>query len=99
MTRRATVLDALEPLPTASLHRDDLERLGIAPGEPVTVASRRGPLTAYARCDDGVQPGQVFIPFCYREAAANLLTNEALDPEAKIPEFKFCGVRVEKGEG
>jgi formate dehydrogenase major subunit len=97
MTRRASVLNALEPLPTASLHRDDLARLGIAPGEPVTVASRRGALTAYARCEDGVQPGQVFIPFCYREAAANLLTNEALDPEAKIPEFKFCGVRVEKG--
>jgi formate dehydrogenase major subunit len=96
MTRRASVLDALEPLPTASLHRDDLARLGIAPGEPVTVASRRGTLTAYARSDDGVQPGQVFIPFCYQEAAANLLTNEALDPEAKIPEYKFCGVRVEK---
>ena len=94
MTRRASVLDALEPLPTASLHRGDLERLGIAPGELVTVASRRGALTAYARTDDGVQPGQVFIPFCYREAAANLLTNEALDPEAKIPEFKFCGVSV-----
>ena len=94
MTRRASVLDALEPLPTASLHRQDLERLGIAPGELVTVASRRGALTAYARTDDGVQPGQVFIPFCYREAAANLLTNEALDPEAKIPEFKFCGVSV-----
>ena len=94
MTRRASVLDALEPLPTASLHRDDLERLGVAPGELVTVASRRGALTAYARTDDGVQPGQVFVPFCYREAAANLLTNEALDPEAKIPEFKFCGVSV-----
>jgi len=94
MTRRASVLDALEPLPTASLHRDDLERLGIAPGDLVTVASRRGALTAYARSDDGVQPGQVFVPFCYREAAANLLTNEALDPEAKIPEFKFCGVSV-----
>jgi len=94
MTRRAKVLDALEPLPTASLHRDDLKRLGIAPGEPVTVASRRGQITAYARTDVGVQPGQVFVPFCYREAAANLLTIEALDPEAKIPEFKFCGVSV-----
>jgi len=97
MSRQSAVLDTLEPLPTASLHRDDLERLGIAPGEPVTVASRRGNLTAYARCDDGVQPGQVFIPFCYREAAANLLTNEALDPEAKIPEFKFCAVSIKPG--
>ncbi|MCP4284384.1 MAG: hypothetical protein GY792_08035, partial [Gammaproteobacteria bacterium] len=54
----------------------------------------------YARTDQGMQPGQVFLPFCYREAAANLLTNEALDPTAKIPEFKFCAVHVsaEKGD-
>jgi formate dehydrogenase major subunit len=97
MSRRSAVLDALEPLPTASLHREDLARLGVAPGDQVTIASRRGEVTAFARTDDGVQPGQVFIPFCYREAAANLLTNEALDPEAKIPEFKFCGVKVKKG--
>jgi formate dehydrogenase major subunit len=91
------VLDALEPLPTASLHREDLARLGLAPGEPVVIASRRGEVRAYARFGDGVQPGQVFLPFCYREAAANLLTNEALDPDAKIPEFKFCAVKVSRG--
>ncbi len=97
MTRRSSVLDALEPLPTASLHREDLARLGLAPGEPISIISRRGELHAYARTGDGVQPGQVFLPFCYREAAANLLTNEALDPDAKIPEFKFCAVKVSRG--
>lgn len=94
MTRRASVLDRIEPEPVAYLHRDDLDALGIRPGEPLQVASRRGAITAIARQDDGLQPGQVFLPFCYREAAANLLTNEALDPYAKIPGFKFCAVRV-----
>ena len=96
MTRRSKVLDALEPLPTASLHWEDLARLGLVPGEPISIISRRGELRAYARTGDGVQQGQVFLPFCYREAAANLLTNEALDPDAKIPEFKFCAVKVSR---
>ncbi|HSD61219.1 MAG TPA: formate dehydrogenase subunit alpha, partial [Burkholderiales bacterium] len=94
MTRRAGVLDAIEPLPTASLSRGDLKRLGIAPGEVITVSSRRGQVTLHARADDGIPEGTVFIPFCYYEAAANLLTNPALDPFAKIPEFKYCAVRV-----
>jgi formate dehydrogenase major subunit len=97
MTRRAGVLDALEPLPTASLNRVDLKRLGVAPGEVITVTSRRGRVALYARADDGIPKGAVFIPFCYAEAAANLLTNPALDPFAKIPEFKYCAVRVTRG--
>jgi formate dehydrogenase major subunit len=96
MTRRSAVLDAIEPVPTASLHWEDLARLGITPGALITIASRRGRIQAHARTGDGVQKGQVFLPFCYREAAANLLTNEALDPDAKIPEFKFCAVKVTK---
>jgi formate dehydrogenase major subunit len=94
MTRRSRVLDALEPEPVACLHPDELVHLGIEPGEAIRVASRRGEVVAHARPDEGLRPGQVFLPFCYREAAANLLTNEALDPDAKIPEFKFCAVRV-----
>ncbi len=94
MTRRATVLDAIEPEPVASLHPADLQAAGIAPGSSLRLISRRGAVTAIARSDEGLQRGQVFLPFCYREAAANLLTNEALDPVAKIPEFKFCAVRV-----
>ena len=95
MTRRATVLDALEPAPTVSLHGDDLARLGLAPGGLARVRSRRGEVVLAVRRDDGTPPGSVFIPFAYREAAANLLTNAALDPFGKIPEFKYCAVRVE----
>ena len=80
----------------AFLHPRELERLGVAPGERVGVASRRGCVEALARADDGLGADQVFLPFCYREAAANLLTNAALDPDGKIPGFKFCAVRVEK---
>ncbi len=94
MTRRAEVLNRIEPLPVASLHPDELSRIRIQPGDPIHLQSRRGEVTAFARVDSGLQPGQVFLPFCYHEAAANLLTNEALDPAAKIPEFKFCAIRV-----
>jgi len=98
MTRRASMLDALEPGPTASLHPADLAALGIAPGERLRVSSRRGAVALTARADDGIQRGVVFIPFAYAEAAANLLTNDALDPFGKIPEFKYCAVRVEPVE-
>jgi len=94
MTRRATVLDAIEPRPTASLNPLDMRRLGVAPGDPVEVASRRGAIVLAARSDSGVPAGSVFIPFAYAEAAANLLTNPALDPFGKIPGFKHCAVRV-----
>jgi formate dehydrogenase major subunit len=97
MTRRAGVLDAIEPEPVASLHPLDLDRLGIRAGDVLTVQSRRGAVSLYARADDGVPVGAVFIPFCYYEAAANKLTNPALDPVAKIPEFKYCAVRVLPG--
>ena len=94
MTRRASVLDRIEPDPVAMLHPDDLSRLGAHIGEPIQLTSRRGSITAFAGADPGLQPGQVFLPFCYHEAAANLLTNAALDPAAKIPEFKFCALQV-----
>ena len=94
MTRRAAVLDALEPDPTALIHPLDLAALGAVPGALVTLQSRRGEVTLYARADDGTPRGAVFVPFCYYEAAINRLTNAALDPYAKIPEFKYCAVRV-----
>ncbi len=98
MTRRAQVLDEIEPIPVASLHPQELARIAVQSGGPIQLQSRRGTVTAYARPDEGMLPGQVFLPFCYHEAAANLLTNEALDPAAKIPEFKFCAVRVSAGQ-
>ncbi len=96
MTRRATVLDAIEPAATASMSGAELQRLGLVPGDRVHVASRRGEVELTVRRDDGTPAGTVYIPFAYREAAANLLTNAALDPFGKIPEFKYCAVRVEK---
>ncbi len=95
MTRRAAVLDALQPGPFVEVHPDDLARLGIADGCEVTVRSRRGAIRLPARASQAVPPGSVFIPFHFREAAANVLTNDALDPVGKIPEFKFCAVRIE----
>ena len=97
MTRRATMLDAIEPDPVALIHPLDMERLGIAAGDVVTLQSRRGEVVLYARADDSSPPGAVFAPFCYYEAAINRLTNAALDPFAKIPEFKYCAVRVTAG--
>ncbi|MCC7217592.1 MAG: formate dehydrogenase subunit alpha [Burkholderiales bacterium] len=97
MTRRTEVLDAIEPGPVGSFHPDDLAALGVAPGGTVTVASRRGSVTLFARADAGTPRGALFIPFCYYEAAANMLTNPALDPFGKIPEFKYCAVKVTAG--
>lgn len=97
MTRHATVLDAIESDPVVSIHPKDLEDLGVLPGNIVTIESRRGKITAYARADMGIQKGSLLMAFCYNEASANLLTNEALDPYAKIPEFKFCAVKVGAG--
>ena len=97
MTRRSSVLDAIEPDPVALLHPQDLAALGVAPGDALTLASRRGQVTLYARADDSSPPGTVFVAFCWFEAAINQLTNAALDPVAKIPEFKYCAVRATLG--
>ena len=96
MTRRASVLDELEPEAVASLAPSDLWHMGVKPGDPIRVATRRGMIELKARADSAVPPGMLFIPFCYAEAAANMLTNPQLDPFGKIPEYKFCAARVEK---
>ena len=97
MTRRASVLDALEPQAVASMHPLDLEAIGARPGEVITVASRRGEIALTARADAGTPRDTVFIPFAFYEAAANQLTNAALDPFGKIAELKYCAVKVSKG--
>jgi formate dehydrogenase major subunit len=94
MTRRASVLDAVEPEATASMNGAELARLGVEPGARLRIASRRGEIELAARRDDGLPEGTVFVPFAYAEAAANRLTNPALDPDGKIPELKYCAVRV-----
>ncbi len=95
MTRRASVLDALEPEATCSLHPATLRKLGVPPGGTVRLTTRRGSVALKARADRAVAEDMVFIPFAYVEAAANILTNPVLDPWGKIPEFKFAAVRVE----
>jgi formate dehydrogenase major subunit len=98
MTRKASMLDAIEPVPVASINSSDLAKLGLENGSTIRLSSRRGTIQCFARIDDGLAEGQVFMPFCYNEAAANLLTTDALDPYAKIPEFKFCAIKLEAGE-
>ena len=85
-----------EPSPSRrQLAPAELRRLGIAAGDHIRVTTRRGTIELKARSDSAVAPGQVFIPFCYAEAAANVLTNPQLDPFGKIPEYKFCAAKVE----
>ena len=96
MTRRASMLDQIEPDPVANMCLTEMKKLGVNEGDLITVESRRGKIDVYIRRDDGLQLNQIYIPFCYVESAANLLTNAALDPDAKIPEFKFCAVKVKK---
>ena len=95
MTRRSKVLDAVEPEANCSLHPKTLRKLGVMPGEFVKLTTRRGNIALMARSDRAVSEDMVFVPFAYVEAAANILTNSAIDPYGKIPEFKFSAVRVE----
>ncbi|MBI4588235.1 MAG: formate dehydrogenase subunit alpha, partial [Candidatus Rokubacteria bacterium] len=96
MTRRARALDRIRPEAFCELNPDDLAAAGIPPGADVTVSSRRGSITLRAHASRRIAPGTIFIPFHFREAAANALTNDQLDPFGKIPEFKYCAVRVEQ---
>jgi len=96
MTRRSKALDAIEPEPFVEIHPEDMYALGAQDGDFARITSRRGSIVLKARIGTRTQKGSVFIPFHFREAAANLLTNDVLDPYGKIPEFKFCAVKVEK---
>jgi formate dehydrogenase major subunit len=94
MTRRTRALDAIEPEACVFMHPDDAAERGIEEGARVRVASRRGAVTCKVRLTVRECRGAVFMPFHFREAAANLLTIDELDPEGKIPGFKFCAVDV-----
>jgi formate dehydrogenase major subunit len=95
MTRRTRILDQLEPEAVAAISPQALKILNVKPGEKIKVSTRRGVIEIIARADTALPDDMIFIPFCYAEAAANTLTNSALDPVGKIPEFKFCAARVE----
>ncbi|XAT59784.1 formate dehydrogenase subunit alpha [Rhodobacteraceae bacterium Araon29] len=98
MTRRSNVLDAVEPEANCSLHPKTLRRLGVEPGGHVRLTTKRGSVVVMARADRSVAEDMVFLPFAFVEAAANILTNSAVDPYGKIPEFKFSAVKVEKAK-
>ena len=97
MTRRSTGLDSREPVPVVEMHPADVAELGVADGDTVRITSRRGSILIGVRVSDRQARGQVFVPMHFREAAANLLTNPALDPYAKIASFKVSAVRIEPG--
>ena len=97
MTRRSNVLDALEPEAVATMNPISLKEAGIKAGEMMTLSTRRGEISMIARADEAVPTGAVFMAFCYYESAVNRLSNAALDPAAKIPEFKYCAVKVTAG--
>ncbi|RKZ98002.1 MAG: formate dehydrogenase subunit alpha [Gammaproteobacteria bacterium] len=97
MTRRSNVLDALEPEAVATINPISLDEMGVEPGQMITLSTRRGEISMIARADEAVPTGAVFMAFCYYEAAVNKLSNAALDPSAKIPEFKYCAVKVTPG--
>ncbi len=99
MTRRATTLNMLESVAVVSIHPQQMASLGLEAGDTARVESRRGGIDIQVRADRDVPDGMVFIPFCFTEASANLLTNPQLDPYGKIPEFKFCAVRVTAATG
>jgi formate dehydrogenase major subunit len=98
MTRRSNVLDGIEPEAVALMSPKDMRRLQLQPGEFARLFTRRGAIEIKVRSDRDVPENMIFMPFCYAEAAANLLTNPALDPSGKIPEFKFCAVRAERAD-
>ena len=99
MTRRSYALDAISPSALVFIHPDDTAQLGLADGEMARVSSRRGTIEIEVRVSHREARGNVFIPFHFREAAANLLTTDEIDPVGKIPEFKFCAVKVEPVDG
>ncbi|MGI9357115.1 MAG: formate dehydrogenase subunit alpha [Rhizobiaceae bacterium] len=96
MTRRAEVLDAIEPEGIAAMNLHEIARQGLQPGDMISVETRRGTIEALLRADREVADGMIFIPFCFNESPANALTNPMLDPYGKIPEFKFCAAKVSR---
>ena len=96
MTRHAKHLNVQEPRAIVSMHPDDIKKLGFSKGQLVKVKTRRGEIVLNIRLDNDLKPGMIFIPFCFNEAPANILTSSQLDPYGKIPEFKYSAARVEE---
>jgi formate dehydrogenase major subunit len=98
MSRTSSVLDGIEPNALLCMNAIDMKKMNIKPGERVKVTTRRGNISVAVRQDWQLPEGMIFMPFCFNEAAANILTNPQLDPFGKIPEFKFCAAKVDSIE-
>ena len=96
MTRRSEALDKIAPEPFVEMTKRDLSHLNIREGDQVVVSSRRGEITLKTKMSTSVTNGSVFIPFHFKEAAVNLLTSDLIDPDGKIPEFKYTAVAIKK---
>ena len=94
MTRRSLILDELEPEPIIFMNRSDFKNYNLDINKKIKVETRRGKIHLNIRLDDDLLPGMIFLPFCFKEAAANILTNSDLDPIGKIPELKFSAARI-----
>ena len=96
MTRRSIILDTLVGQGHAEVHPEDAKKHGISDGDKIAVSTRRGRIETLALVTNRVKQGSIFLPFHFAEAPANQLTNDALDPVAKIPEYKVCAARIER---
>ena len=97
MSHRSRVLETLVPESCVEINPDDADQLGIVDGDTITLSSRRGKVLTKARQTERMRPGVAFMAFHWEDAPANLLTNPAVDPLAKIPEFKVSSIKAEKG--
>ena len=91
---RALILDELEPVPIIFINETDSKLYNLDLTRDITVETRRGKINIKIRHDNDLLPGMLFLPFCFKEAAANILTNSDLDPVGKIPEFKYNAARI-----
>ena len=98
MTSRSVALSSQEPDAIVAMHPKDIGEMGLRKGERVRVKTRRGSISLKLRADRNVTKGMIFIPFCFSDAPANVLTNPKLDPVGKIPEFKFCAAKISRAD-
>ncbi len=96
MTMRSNILNNIEPEPYVHISRDDMKNYNFEQNELVTLETRRGKIKVKVRFDKMIPEGMVFMPFCFESAPVNLLTNQALDPDGKIPELKYCAAKIQK---
>ena len=96
MTMRSKVLNHIEPEPYVHISKNDMKKNNFTQNELINLSTRRGEVKVKVRTDKMIPDGMVFLPFCYENAPANLLTNQALDPDGKIPELKYCAAKIDK---